>query len=508
MASAARAPSTANPEPRPGAGKRSSLILVNAGLRAIADIGSKIATAVLYLLVARKTGASQFGIFAFAMSFAGIAVTLGQFGQEVVLIREVARDRRRLDVYYSDALFSKILLSVPPLLAAVAIAAIGGMNSQTFTVVLLMGFGFIGDYLISVSFAVFQAYERVGLVPVVLIAQRWTTTTVAAVALFLGQGIETVAAIYCAGALLASLLAALVLFRTIARPRLRFDLRGALRVAREATPVGLGLVAFLLLARIDTTMLAIFSSSSEVGQYGAAYRLLETTAFVTWAVNTAVLPTMSRLTPTSKPSVGQVYERALKLVLALTIPAAVGAAVLAVPIIDLLYGSEFHRAAGALVLLSPTILLFPVSSLTSQLYYSQDERRIVAATYGAVLVENVLWNLVMIPRFSLYGAAAGTSISELLVAGTLLFFSRSLHGRLGVSRTLAGPLLGSAASAAVMAALSPTLALAVPLGIATYFLVLFTFERLAFPDDFAVAVGFAGRLRAMTRLPSAASQHN
>ena len=34
-----------------------------------------------------------------------------------------------------------------------------------------MGLGFVSDYLVQVSFAVFQAYERVGLMPIVLIAQ-------------------------------------------------------------------------------------------------------------------------------------------------------------------------------------------------------------------------------------------------------------------------------------------------------------------------------------------------
>ena len=54
------------------AGTRSSRILLNAGFRAIADIGSKIATAALYIFVARKLGASQFGIYMFALSFVGV----------------------------------------------------------------------------------------------------------------------------------------------------------------------------------------------------------------------------------------------------------------------------------------------------------------------------------------------------------------------------------------------------------------------------------------------------
>jgi len=482
----------------PAQGGRSSRILVNASFRAIADIGSKIATAALYVLVARKAGASQFGVLAFGISFAGIAVTFGQFGQEVVLTRAVSRDHSQLERYYSDVLFSKLMLSVPPLLAAVGIGVLAGMDEHTALVVLFMGLGFVGDWVLGVSFAAFLAYERVGFIPVVLITQRWLTTGAAAAALFLGRGVEAVAAIYCVGAALAAASAAWLLCTRISRPRLRFDWRASLRVAREALPIGLGTIALLLLSRIDTTMLELFKSSTEVGQYGAAYRLLETTAFVTWAVNTAVIPTMSRLSPTSEPPVGFVYERAIKLVLSLTVPLAVGAAILAAPLVALLYGAEFHRAADAVILLAPTIMLAPISGLSTALIYSQDVKRIVGTTYVCVLVENVLWNLVAIPRFSLYGAALGTSVSEVLVSATLVLLSKRLHGKLHIRRMIAGPLLGSALSAIAMASFHDTLVVAIPLGIAVYFAALLLFERVVYPDDFAVLGGLADRLRGRT----------
>jgi O-antigen/teichoic acid export membrane protein len=494
-------PGTSSVEPR--AGERSSRILRNASFRATADIGSKIATAILYLYIARKAGASQFGIFVFALSFAGIAVTLGQFGQELVLTREVARDHRRLDEYYSVVMLSRVLFSLPPLLVVLALAALAGMSGYTALVTLLMGLGFVGDFMLQVSFAVFQAYERVGLMPVVLIAQRWVTTAAAATVLYLGGDIVGVAAIYCTGAMAAAALAAWLMYRRVARPRLRFDIGGALRVTREAVPVGLGTIAFLLLARIDTTMLAIFKSSAIVGQYGAAYRLLETTAFVTWSVNTAVLPTLARLSPTSIPPVGAVYQRALKLVLAITVPMAVGIAILAGPIIALLYGSQYLRAAPALVLLAPTIMLFPVSSLSSQLLYAQNVRRVVALTYGVVFLENVVSNLILIPVFSLDGAAVGTSISELLVAGTLLYMSRTLHGRLQIRRILAGVLLGTLVVGAIAIVFQAHLILAIPLAIVAYLAIFLAHERLAFPEDFAVIRHFTARLSPLPAQPAA-----
>jgi len=475
---------------------RASRILVNAGFRGVADVGSKVATAALYIVVARKLGSEQFGVYSFALAFVGLVTALGFFGQDIVLTREVARDHTRLEEYYSNAMLSRAMFSLPPLLVALGVASIAGMSSHTALVVLLLGIGFTGDYMVQVPFAVFQAFERVQFVAVVLIAQRWVTTTIAIVALYMGVGLVGVVGIYCVGSLIATALGTVMMYRHIARPRLHFDVRGALRVTREALPIGIAFVALAVLFRVDMSMLAIFKPATEVGYYGAAYKLLETTAFFTWAVNVAVLPSLSRLSPTSTPSVGDVYQRALKLLIAITLPIAVGAAILAEPIITLVYGQDYSRAATALALLAPTVALFPISSLSAQLFYAQGRRPVVAIVYGLVGLENILLNLILIPRWSLFGAALGTSISEVLVAGALMVLAGEMRGRLHVRRILTGAVLGSAAAAAVMAPLNDSLLPSVPLGIVAYFAVLLTYERLAFPQDFSVIHELIGQARA------------
>ena len=112
----------------PHSGRRSSRILLNAGFRALADIGSKIATAALYVVVARKLGASEFGIFIFALAFVGLVTAIGTFGQDIVLVREVARDHRRLEEYFSNAMVSRAMFSIPPLFIALLVAWLAGMS--------------------------------------------------------------------------------------------------------------------------------------------------------------------------------------------------------------------------------------------------------------------------------------------------------------------------------------------------------------------------------------------
>src|SRR5688500_17179774 len=104
-----------NVEEEVGAGRR---ILVNAGYRTIADVGSKIISIALYVVMARRLGDSGFGVFAFGLSFVTLVTTLGDFGQDRILTREVARDRGALKDYLGNTLALKLSLAMPALVLA------------------------------------------------------------------------------------------------------------------------------------------------------------------------------------------------------------------------------------------------------------------------------------------------------------------------------------------------------------------------------------------------------
>src|SRR6266480_4063920 len=93
-------------------------ILANTGYRLLADAGSKLASIAFYVVMARELGAKSFGVFTFGLAFVILATTLGNFGQDSVLTREVARDRTLLDRYFFNTLALKTVLSALSLAAA------------------------------------------------------------------------------------------------------------------------------------------------------------------------------------------------------------------------------------------------------------------------------------------------------------------------------------------------------------------------------------------------------
>ncbi|MFI5037473.1 MAG: hypothetical protein ACHP93_03260, partial [Solirubrobacterales bacterium] len=104
------------------------------------------------------------------------------------------------------------------------------------------------------------------------------------------------------------------------------------------------------------------------------------------------------------------------------------------------------------------------------------------------------------------GAAVGTSISELLVAGALIALAGELHGRLDFRRMLTGPVLASAGAGALMFLLHDKALVAAALAIVAYFALLLGYERIAFPEDFSVLHVLVTQLRARIARPAASGR--
>jgi O-antigen/teichoic acid export membrane protein len=463
----------------PGGGGRR--ILVNVGWRVLADLGSKIASLTLYVVMARELGASQFGIYTYGFALVTITTALGSFGQGTILTREVARDRSRVQEYFGNTLALRALMSVPVVVLAIAVTAVTAERT-TLLVVALLGAALVVELQTATCTATYQAFERLSLVPIVLIGQRTFAAVVGIAAILRGGEVVAVAAIYLVSSVLSLVVAFLLLARYVWRPRIEIDPSRWRPLLSAAVPVGLAATFSTVLFQAGATMLGWLESDAAVGNYGAAYQLLQATFFVGWAVGAAVFPVFSRLDRGTDPTVAFVYECAVKLGLALSLPLAVAAAVLAEPVVELIYGADFGEAPEALLLLSPVIALYTVNHLSMMLLVSQGRQLRAAAIYGAASAANVVGNAALIPVLSVEGAALSLTLSELVLALVFVITARLETGARSWRR-VAGPVVAAGAAAAAILLSRDQAAAALAAGAVVYLAVLAVFELLVYPDD-------------------------
>ena len=463
--------------------------MANVGWRALADLGSKIASLALYIVMARELGATQFGIYTYGFALVTIVTALGSFGQGTILIREVARDRSRIQEYFGNTLVLRGLMSVPVVVLTIALTALTSERKTTL-VVALLGAAFVVELQTLTCTATYQAFERLSLVPIVLIGQRLFAAVVGIVAILQGGDVVAVAAIYLVSSVLAAVLAFALLARYVWRPRIEILPSLWRPLLAAAVPVGLAATFATILFRAGATMLGWIESDAVVGNYGASQRLLEATFFVGWAVAAAVYPVFSRLDRANDEAIAYVYERAIKLTLAAGLPLAVTAALLAEPAVELVYGTGFSDAVDALVLLAPVMAFYGINHVSMMLLVSLRRQMMVAAIYAAASILNVAANAALVPLLSLDGAALSLTLCEGALTVVFLAAARLETGA-RVWRRVGGPVVATVCATAPLLLLRDEPAAAIAAGAAVYLAVLAVVEWRFFPDDARFIVDFA-----------------
>ena len=240
----------------------------------------------------------------------------------------------------------------------------------------------------------------------------------------------------------------------------RFEGERAGRYLRYGLPISAGLVLAVVIAGTDRVLIAAFLDEASAGAYhaghGLAHRMLD--ILFIWlglAGAPAIIAALERDGPAAMAAAAREQAELMMLV---TVPAAVGLALVARPLAEIMVGAELRPeatrvipwiAAGAWFLGFRSYYLdqaFTLGRRSSQL--------IVSVLVPAVL--NVLLNLLLIPPLGLDGAMVATTVS--LAAGALASYALgSRVMRLPLPWTTFGRCGAAAAAMAAAVSLVPAL---------------------------------------------------
>jgi O-antigen/teichoic acid export membrane protein len=459
----------------------------NAAARTGGEIVAKLASVVFFVAVARVLGEQNFGDFMFAVSFTAVLFIVSGFGTDELMAREVSRDRERVHAYLSNVVAVKAVMSVLLFGLAYLVMVVGDYPSDVRAAVFLVGLGACLENFGRTWAAVFQAWERMEFISVVLILQRILTAAGGAIALALGGGLVDVSAVYAGATLVGFLVGVLLLRGFIVRPNWRIDTSRWVPIIKAGVPIGLLTLLFSLLLRLDQTLISYLSGGNnrEVGFYAAAFRLVEATLFVSWSFSQAMLPWLARGEDAGDRAMADGYEMGQKALAAVLTPVAVIFVLLADPIVSLVYGADYSEAVPSLQLLGAMTLFFGINGFAAMALIARDRPGLFSRSLIAMIVLNVALNVILIPPMGATGAALAALISGVALAALAQVFVGRAVGRVNPVRSLGTPLLAGAASALAIVATGQQLVVSVAVGSLVYLVALIAAERLLYPEDFA-----------------------
>lgn len=174
-------------------------------------------------------------------------------------------------------------------------------------------------------------------------------------------------------------------------------------------------IAYSIYKVMDKTMLGSISGTTALGYYENAEKIINIPISFSTALGTVMLPHMSKNGITNDKIVESINS-SIKLILFLVIPMIVGLMLVSKDFSIVFFGKNFDKSGIIIQLLAPTILFTAIANVmrTNYLIPQKKEKIYVISTIvGAFL--NLIINLLLIPKFSFYGACIGTIIAELFV---------------------------------------------------------------------------------------------
>jgi O-antigen/teichoic acid export membrane protein len=374
----------------------------------------------------RYLGSEKYGILSFAIAFASITIFLADIGISNVIVRDIARDRAKIQKYFGNSILLKIILAIITLVSTIAIGFELHYPSSTMQIVFIITLSLIFVSFSGIITSITSATEVMEYNSLGSIIFNITMLIFALLAIHLGVDVYGFAYVYMISSIiLVGYYVAVVALGKIPLPKWNVDLELWKYMVKEAIPFGLSSVFLRIYYSIDIIMISFMISNPNeaMGWYNAAYRMVLILAFIPVTFLGSIYPIMSNYYVTSDKYLGFMFERSFKYLMVLAIPIGVGTTILGDRLIFLIYGPDFAPSTIALQILIWSEVLIFLNSVFGYLMNSINRQMIVARQTMIATALNIALNLVLIPQYSYVGASVATVTTQLFAFSFLMYFA-------------------------------------------------------------------------------------
>jgi len=388
---------------------------------AVAAGVNRFLTFFLFIYVARILGPTEYGKFTFALAFIFLFSIFSDLGLSRIITRELSREKEK-EKEFSVLLSLKLLLISGALIAVL----IGSFIITSDLIIrkiiwILAGYVIIGSFA-KIIYSFFQARQKMEYEALARIFQTIIYTGFGFFVIFNFPSAINLA-YGCLIAVLIYLFFLLLFFHFKIYP-LYFNWNKLIwkKYLSMSWPLVFAGLFATIYSQIDTVMMGHLGQITQTGWYNAAYRIVGVTLIPMGLISTSFFPVLSKSFKESKEELQALWNYQMTIMIFLAFPIIVGGVVLAPKIIDFIYDQSYFPSIFAfqiLVVMAGTIFLY--NAFQQGLVVANQQKKIFwVVLLGAII--NIILNLILIPKFSLYGAAISTVITNLLILFLLIKF--------------------------------------------------------------------------------------
>jgi O-antigen/teichoic acid export membrane protein len=426
-------------------GKISLVQLVrNAGALLASDLSTRIATYIIYALVARQLGSQDFGRLSLGLTLLYSFQMLASVGVRQLITREVAKDRAQTRKSLSS---STVLVVGMSLFAMLTMSLVGfalQYAAETHLILALLSLNLLPVALSTIFEAIFAGWERMHYT-------LWATAPVNVLrigligfALIQGLALPGVAiAMVTSSVVLAG--AELVLLQRILRatsraisPANHTTNRGLVTSMAKQSFAFLG-IEFVIAttASIQYLVISKLADETSLGLFNAATQVIAPVIMLVLTLSNSLLPVLSRKSQQGMDDMSRSVVKILQFKLALMLPLVIGMFYVCEPVFQLLYGRpEFVLASPLLrITVWGSVCIVFTSVLGQALIVGMREKQVLKMVL-ALSVTEILMNVGLLTWLGIQGAALAMLITKVAYLALHIYLVKSMLPEISLKQAI------------------------------------------------------------------------
>jgi O-antigen/teichoic acid export membrane protein len=398
--------------------------------------------------IARALGDTAFGQISYAQNLVTYLLLATDFGFTTYAIALVAKQRQRTAEVVELIVSLRLLISLIVVMATCAgLLLIPGSGPKKLTILFFALTVPPSAWDLGWVFSAHEKMRQVGLLQ--LFRAALTLGLIMAVVRF-SPNVQTVGLIYFFAYALAAGLNVIWYRRHFgALLRLQWPRQETKQFLSQALLMGLSLFMIRIYYSSDTFFLSYFHGDQVLGWYNAGYKIVNVLIMIAGYYGSVLLPTLSHQISVSAENTRQIMQHSFRILLVAALPILIGGAIFADDLIPAIYGATFANGSASFQwLLIVSFIVFLGVVFTNGLIAFERQRWLLGLV-SAAAAGNLVFNLILIPRLNMIGAAMAKIFAEgLVLAGgvyALRAYIRFAHlSRIALKSILAAGLMALA----------------------------------------------------------------
>lgn len=394
----------------------------------IGQFGSRFIRAAITIYAARALGASEYGVFSYALGASSFFMIFSDIGISAILGREVAKKPEEGEKYFATVFTLKAILLIFSAALIIFAAPIIIKIEKAALLMPLVALLMIFDGLRELANSFFNGKEKMELGAYITLVVNIGVTLFGFVGLYFAPTSIMLLQIYVAGSFLGFLMTFYFLRKEYLGVIKNFSKKLIRPVTEAAWPIAVGGLVGSFMFNVDVLMMGWWRTSAEIGFFSAAQKIVGILYIFGGLLATAVSPAFFRIIyEGNRERISIATTKIMSIVLLAALPMAVGGIILREQIINLVFGSNYASSVPIfMILISSLLVIYPFSILNNIVFAYNKQAKMLGYTIIATLT-NVALNFSLIPKFGAVGAAIATVAANALNVFFLWRIVKSLN---------------------------------------------------------------------------------